>query len=388
LALEDVHAGVGVVVLDPHGDLMDRIASEIPAHRRSDLVVLDLSDARSSVAINPLEGTAQDKRLRALVAGQIVDLIELLFESNDSSGPMLRNHVRHALLLAMCHPQGGTLADASRIFMDSDFRDWLLGKADERLASYFSTFLKTNGEHGYSNWLPYLLARFEPFIGSRSLLTTLSRPSTVDLSALLKSKAIILCRLPRTELSETECRVLGTLLLQSLFSAAMHGRRNRDASVPCCRVICDEFHLFSSPAIVSCFREARKFGLHLTVATQSFASLTHAKAPHLANEVLTNTAAKIFFRVSPREGHQIDEYTAPRFRAQDLATLRSHHAVLALPSEGLEAFSFRPMLPRTLSEPFDLESVKALAAQRHGTPMGEACEYVAKRHGIEVSQLI
>ena len=46
LVLSDIEAGEGLVLVDPHGDLVERIVARVPEHRKSDVIFLDVPDAR------------------------------------------------------------------------------------------------------------------------------------------------------------------------------------------------------------------------------------------------------------------------------------------------------------------------------------------------------
>ena len=58
LALQDIEAGAGVAVLDPHGDLVEALLGRIPGERADDVVVSahacgSLTDACSSIQPTP-----------------------------------------------------------------------------------------------------------------------------------------------------------------------------------------------------------------------------------------------------------------------------------------------------------------------------------------------
>lgn len=382
LMLEDIHAGSGVAVLDSHGELFDDLLASIPRHRAADVVVIDVADPAWSVALNPLQGTDKNPRLRNFVCGQIVDLIDRLFENDESSGPVTKNHLRYSLMLAMSHPSGPTLADAPRAFLDDDFRDWLLTKCDERTAQHFRAFTKTSGDNGYANWRPYITARFEPFVTNTAMLAMLCRPSSVDLAKLMQRNAIVLFRLSKTVLSETECQVLGSLLLMQFHTAAMAGSALGQRTRRPFHLVVDEFQNYVSPAVPLLFRESRKFGLCLTVATQSVGSLRHPRAGDLASEVMTNTAAKVFFRMSPREALKVDEYTAPEYPAREVARLANYHAVLSLPAANVPPLCFKTALPRAHEDLCDTAELREQSGKVNGTPMGEVQAFLAKRHDV------
>jgi hypothetical protein len=63
LAVQDVLDGHGVVVLDPKGDLIERIAERIPEERWRDVIVLDAADDELPVGYNPLRCNASNREL-------------------------------------------------------------------------------------------------------------------------------------------------------------------------------------------------------------------------------------------------------------------------------------------------------------------------------------
>ena len=383
---EEIAAGSGIALIDAHGELFDDVLSAIPPARGQDVVIVDVADPDWSVALNPLQGTERNPRLRNFVCGQICDLIDRLFEGDDTTGPMTRNNLRASLMAAMSHPEGPTLADAPRIFLDDSFRDYLLPKCDERTAQHFRNFRRTTGENGYENWCPYMTARFEPFISSTPMLNLLCRPSTVNLGALMRRRAIILFRLSKSVLSETECQTLGTLLLMQFHSAAIAGTAAGPRMERPFHVVADEFHSYCSPTVPQLFREGRKFGIAYTVATQTVGSLRHPRAGDLANAVMANTASKLFFRMSPREALLVDEYTSPEFPARDLARLPNYRAVLAVPAANVPPLCFKTALPDVPHEVCDVHDLRASSGRKHGTPMASALEFLVKRHGLDMAQ--
>jgi hypothetical protein len=377
---EDMAAGHGVGLIDPHGDLFDLVLNAVPACRQNDVVVVDVEDPDFSVALNPMEGTLDDLRLRNFVCNQICSLVDRLFEGDDTSGPVTRNHVRHALLLAMCHPEGGTLADAPRIFLDDGFRDWLLAKADARLRDYFEHFARTSGDHGYGTWRPYVLARFERFITNPAMRALLCRPSTASLRELMDRGAIVLMRLSKSVLEQAECQIVGTLLLMQYHAAAMARAGCRPQDRRPFHLVVDEFHSFASPAVPAMFRECRKYGLSLTVATQSLGSLRHARGGDLVNAVLANSATKLLFRLSPTEANLVDEYTLPQFTARDVTRLPNYRAVMSLAAAGLEPFALDTLLPEAPNEAADAVAVRAASNSKWATPTAQVATYLERRH--------
>src|SRR5437660_10317553 len=59
---QDILAGNGVAVFDPHGDLAERLVEWMPASRKADLVYLDVPDPEQPFGFNPLEGVPPLRR--------------------------------------------------------------------------------------------------------------------------------------------------------------------------------------------------------------------------------------------------------------------------------------------------------------------------------------
>src|ERR1700694_2176594 len=54
MALQDMNRGHGFALIDPHGDLVERSAAQIPASRRADTVYLSASEPAQPYGYNPL----------------------------------------------------------------------------------------------------------------------------------------------------------------------------------------------------------------------------------------------------------------------------------------------------------------------------------------------
>src|SRR5437879_9142260 len=71
LIRQDIEAGEGLALLDPHGDLVDRVLTKIPEHRKSVLVAFNVPDVAHPIGFNPLERVPPEKR--ALAASGLLE---------------------------------------------------------------------------------------------------------------------------------------------------------------------------------------------------------------------------------------------------------------------------------------------------------------------------
>src|SRR4051812_17762332 len=61
IALQDINHGRGLAVLDPHGDLAERLVRLIPHSRLKDLVYFNAPDRNQPFGYNPLRRVSSDR---------------------------------------------------------------------------------------------------------------------------------------------------------------------------------------------------------------------------------------------------------------------------------------------------------------------------------------
>lgn len=95
MVVQDIEHGLGVCVLDPHGDLIDAILTRIPADRESDVILLDAADTHFPFGLNLFEcRDLSDRSLVGRVATQAVEVFEKLW-GDTSWGPQLAQVLRN-----------------------------------------------------------------------------------------------------------------------------------------------------------------------------------------------------------------------------------------------------------------------------------------------------
>src|SRR5207245_7517372 len=71
LIRQDIDNGEGLALLDPHGDLVEKVLSVVPEKRKGDLIYFTVPDRANPLAFNPLERVAPAKR--SLAAAGLLD---------------------------------------------------------------------------------------------------------------------------------------------------------------------------------------------------------------------------------------------------------------------------------------------------------------------------
>ncbi|MFC1678531.1 type IV secretion system DNA-binding domain-containing protein, partial [Patescibacteria group bacterium] len=113
MIIEDIRSGKGVAVVDPHGDLAEKVMNYIPSERVNDVIYFNPADIEHPIALNVVEHV--EPHLRHLVASGLIGVFQKLWA--DSWGPRLEYILRNAVLAILDYP-GSTLLGITRILSD------------------------------------------------------------------------------------------------------------------------------------------------------------------------------------------------------------------------------------------------------------------------------
>ncbi|WP_436644547.1 type IV secretory system conjugative DNA transfer family protein [Microbaculum sp. FT89] len=317
LIAQDIEAGEGIALIDPHGDLAHDVLARVPPRRIDDVVLLDPSDIAHPVGLNPFYRVPADER--ALVAGNLVASMKHIWR--DSWGPRLEYilyNVIAATLEAPDHVRPSILS-LPLILVRPQYRAKVLRHVeDPRVRSFFKDEFETWNERllieslsPVQNKIGALLSN--PFI--RNILGQW-RPS-IDLADIMERRKILIVRLSKGTLGEEPANLLGSLIASGFQQAAMRRASIPEADRRDFNLYIDEFHNFTTDAFASVLSEARKYGLTLTVAHQYLEQLND----EVRAAVFGNVGSVVSFRVSAPDAehlaHEVGEYAPATFR--DLA---------------------------------------------------------------------
>jgi hypothetical protein len=292
LLIQDVQSGMGLCVIDPHGDLINDLIP-FTLNRKSETWILDLEDTEHMLSYNPLE-----RRENVLVAEQVGKLI-LAFKRiwGDSWGARMEDILRHTLALLI--EQGYTLGEFERVLTDTDFRNMLLEKSEIDQTKDFFVLR-------YNNWNPKeriiniesSLNKVSAFLADRRIGARLSQPhSSFDIKQIMDRSGILLVNLGKGRLAGN-ADLFGALLMADIemsFLTRMAGNRRPFA------LYVDEFQNIATESFETVLAEARKFGLCLTMAHQSLKQLDEK----LISLILGNAQTQIYFRVSRQDAERL-----------------------------------------------------------------------------------
>jgi hypothetical protein len=117
MALQDMERGHGFALIDPHGDLVTRIAGRVPTSRRENVIYLDAADPSQPYGYNPLRHVREDRI--ALAASGMMDVFKKMWP--DAWGVRME-HILRNVLMALLEQPDATLHEVVRIVSDKEFR--------------------------------------------------------------------------------------------------------------------------------------------------------------------------------------------------------------------------------------------------------------------------
>lgn len=370
LALQDIEAGAGVAVLDPHGDLVEALLGRIPPDRADDVVLVDPADPIAVTGVNLLEGESPIQR--EYVVSELARMFYSLFDPNRTGiiGPRYESWLRQAALLLLANPdEPSSFLDISTVFVDPAVRKHLVdGITDPVLAEFWRGEMAQTSDYHKSEVLGWFRSKFEVFRTSALVRNVVGQArSTVSFGDVMADQRILLVNLSKGLLGDYNSALIGHIVFSRLWSAALEraavpARERRDFFI-----YIDEFQNMTTDSLPAVLSEARKFRVGLTLANQFF-----SQVPELTREaIMGNVGSRITFRLGPKDAEPFAHWLGPDVHAHDLTGLPNHLAVGALSNQGvpIDPFPFRTQPPLGRWDETEAEKVRERSREQWASPV-------------------
>lgn len=319
LILQDIEAGEGVGVIDPHGDLVDEVLARLPAGRLDDVVLFDPADEDYLVGWNILgaNSLAEKEMLSS-------DLVAVFKRLSTSWGDQMTAVLGNAILAFLESDRGGTLVELRRFLVDEAFREQFLRtvRDPEAVSFWQQEFPLLVGKKPQAP----ILTRLDTFLRSRlvrAAVTELARP--LDFRAMVDRRGIFLGRLSQGAIGQENAALLGALVVSKFHQVSLTRQDQTAANRRPFFLYVDEFQDVATPSMATLFSGVRKYHLGLTVAHQDLYQL-HTKVPEVERAVLANAYTRICFRVAEDDARRLEKGLSGLI-ADDLMNLRTGEAL-------------------------------------------------------------
>lgn len=364
----DMAAGHGAGLIDPHGDLVEAALSVVPKRRTNDVCLFDAAEQSRPVTFNPLAVPAGSDPV--LVAESVLSVFENVFGLSESASPRLLHILRNSLLSLVDVPDA-TLLSINRLLLEDGYRRTVTGRTSNPVVQqfWFDEFARWKPADR-TQFIASLQNKLGAFLTNPQLQRILGNPNgTIDLRRMMDRGQILLVNLSKGRLGESPSRLLGSLLVSSLQTAAMsradipeHERRDFLVSI-------DEFQNFSTESFATQLSESRKYRVSLTLANQYLDQID----PTTLAAVFGNVGSLLSFQVGPTDAETLAVQFGGRVTPETLMNLPRYHACTRLLIDGHPA---RPFLMTTLQppkhDPAANQRIKRVSQSRFGSRIDNA----------------
>jgi hypothetical protein len=344
LVRQDIENGEGVALLDPHGDLAEKVFALLPKERKKDLIYLDVARRDNPLTFNPLE--VPDSSKASLVVSSLMSVFKKIW--GDCWGPRMEYILRNGLATLSAFPKAN-LVDLQRLFNDREYRKLILRYVEDRQVKSF-------WEKEFDVWTPRMqqeaLSPIQNKIGqflNNPLVKNIvgGRQSSFDLRELMDSGKILLVNLSKGKIGEDSSSLLGALLVTKIAMVALSRQDMPEEERRDFYFYVDEFQSFTTSGFIDILSEARKYRLNLVLTNQYL----HQVDLEVMRAILGNVGTLISFRVGTEDAKILAEEFYPTFRQSDLVNLPAYCVYLKL------------MIDGNASQPFSADTLFDLASE-------------------------
>ena len=307
MIFDDIAKWRGVGVIDPHGDLADKILDFIPKERTNDVILFSPSDVKFPVAFNLFENVSRE--LAPVVAGGFVNIFKRMFE--DSWGPRLEYILRNTVLTLLEVP-GSTMLDITKILTNKDYREKISEKVKD-------TVLRKFWIEEFNAWTPKqmqeavapILNKVGQFLSSYMVRNMVAQPkNSFGLRWAMDKQKIVIMNLSKGLIGEDASNMLGAMLVTKFQIDAMSRADIAEKDRKDFYLYVDEFQNFATSSFATILSEARKYKLNLTMANQYIEQMSE----EVRGAVFGNVGTLVTFQV----GHEDAKVLAPALGNEEL----------------------------------------------------------------------
>ncbi|MDD3711858.1 MAG: type IV secretion system DNA-binding domain-containing protein, partial [Patescibacteria group bacterium] len=340
MIVEDIRSGKGVAVVDPHGDLVEKIIKYIPSNRINDVVYFNPADMEYPIAFNLVEQV--DPHLRHLVASGLIGVFQKLWA--DSWGPRLEYILRNSILAILDFP-GSTLLGVVRMLSDKEYRKKVVANIkDPVVKSFWEKEFAGYADKFASEAVSPIQNKVGQFLSSSFMRNIVGQvKSSLDMREIMDEGKILIMNLSKGRIGEDNSALLGAMMITKIQLAAMSRVDIDEGQRKDFYLYIDEFQNFSTESFANILSEARKYRLNLIMAHQYIEQLDERVKP----AVFGNVGTIIVFRVGAADAEELVKEFAPVFTEEDIVNLPKYEMYLKLMIDGISSdpFSARGLPP-------------------------------------------
>jgi len=366
MIFSDIQSGKGVGVVDPHGDLAEKILDFVPPSRSNDVIIFDPSDREFPVSFNMLEST--DPTFNTIIASGVVGIFKKIYA--ESWGPRLEHILRNVILSLLSYPDT-TMLGITRILQDEEFKRRVVKKIEDPVVRGFwdGEFDKMSDKFK-SEAISPIQNKVGQFLSSPIIRNIVGQPkSSIDLRFAMDKGKIVIVNLSKGKIGEDNSSLLGAMMITKFQLDAMSRADQPEEERKDFYLYVDEFQNFATESFSTILSEARKYRLNLTMANQYIAQMPE----EVRDAVFGNVGSMVSFQVGFDDAEYLSQQFAEVVLPNDLVSLNkytiySRLLIDGMPSTTFSADTLAPPAGSLEIEPGRREKIIKLSRERYAKP--------------------
>ena len=384
LAYQDMLAGRGFALVDPHGDLAEALLAKVPRDRVEDIVYFDPGDMSNPIGLNMFEFDHPDQK--DFLVQEAINMLYGLYDPGHTGivGPRLEHIFRNCALLLMADPAGGTFVDVPKLLVDEQFRNAKLKYVTDRQVLDFWTkeFPASQRSNEAGDLISWVISKFGPFISNDAMRNIIGQTkSGFNFPEIMNNNKILLVNLSKGKMGDLNSKLLGIIFVMKFQAAAMARANIPEHERKDFTLYVDEFQNFATDSFETILSEARKYRLSLVLANQFMTQLKE----ELREAILGNVGTTITGRIGTTDAEIMVKRYTPVFTAEDLTKLPNFESVCVAQINGTPSAPFSMAWIPPMGEPNQQLSgaLKKLSAAKYGRPRDQVERDISARISVQ-----
>lgn len=380
MIIQDIQNGNGVGIIDPHGELAERVIKFVPEHRAKDTVYFNPADLSHPIAFNVLEFVPPEQR-HLIISGIMGVFKKIWIDAWSARMEYILNNTLAALLE---YPES-TLLGVNRMLSDKDYRKKIVDGLQDPVVKAFWTqeFAKYPDKFREEAVAP-IQNKVGQFISNPLIRNIVGQThSSIDIRKIMDEKKIFIVNLSKGKIGEDNSKLIGGLLITKIQQAAMSRVGISEEERSDFYLYVDEFQNFATESFASILSEARKYRLDLILANQYIAQLTQTSEV-VRDAIFGNVGTIVTFRVGAEDAEWLEKEFSPTIIAGDIVNLPKYNIYLKLLIDGITspAFSAITLAPfPTPAQTYENEIIDSTRAV-YSTPKEAVEEKIRQWSGV------
>jgi hypothetical protein len=380
MVLNDIYAGHGIGIVDPHGDFAEKIINYIPANRINDVVYFNPSDVDFPIGFNILETIRPEQK--HLITSGLMGVFKKIWPDVWSAR---MEYILNNTILALLDFPNTTLLGINRMLADATYRRRVVKNIKDPVVKTFweKEFANYNDRYQQEAVAP-VQNKIGQFLSASIIRNIVSQvKSRINIREIMDTKKIFIMNLSKGRIGEDNSRLLGGMLVTKIQLSAMERVDIPESERSDFFLYVDEFQNFATESFANILSEARKYRLALIMAHQYMEQLDEK----VLAAIIGNVGTTISYRVGSTDAEILAKEFAPIFIENDLVNLPKYQVFLKLMIDGISSQPFSAMTMPPIGIPTgSAEKVIRVSRERYATGRDKIEEKIMRWSGMDVGE--